>query len=450
MPWPESQKVHDQTTNIECNWPEKTKQQPCCSQLSQRVVWRLLELQYKRLGRLFRAGRIHGIRSLEEDVKSRIVAVACLSALLLWTGRTANAAQFNWKTGRAFQRALAGEFAVVNWPEGRRFRDQLVQLSERQRVAIFLDRRIDPDQSVSFSARQITFLELLNRLAAKVGATTLDIGSVIYIGPRDQVAGLTRIAQQRVREARALSSRADRRWLAKRPCRWERLARPRRLLERLAEEVGVTIDGIDKVPHDLWPQTSLPPLRWIDRMTLVLAGFGLTYQFVDQGDGVRPVPLPSHDPVTRLYQATSFPVAWERVAKQFPAAGIEHASGKIRFRGTPEEHERLRQLLSGTLPVGKTQQRSTKTVHSLRVSQQPVGAILKTIQQQLGLRLKFAAGVRDRLSTRVTFELENVPLDQLLEATLTPASLTFHRDGELIHIESANSKSRDQSGTAQP
>lgn len=341
----------------------------------------------------------------------------------------------NWRTGTGFQHALDNHFEIVTWPQGRRFRDQLEQLAQRQRVAIFLDRRIDPEQQVSCSARQITFAELLNHLAAKVDAVTVHIGSVIYIGPRDQVSGLSRVAEQRTREARALPGRGGRALLTKRSWGWEALAEPRRLLDELAEEARVSIHGTDGIPHDLWPRTKLPPLRWTDRLTLLLAGFGLTFELTEQGDVIQLVPLPKPELIVRSHDVTLSQTNWDRVARQFPRADIQRFPNRIEFRGTREEHKRLRELLSRPASPKSARPPRGKTVHSLRVTRQPIGAILKTIQEQLEVRLEFGASVREKLDTRVTFDLQNVSMDELLEATLTPGSLTFEREGDVVRIK---------------
>ena len=98
------------------------------------------------------------------------------------------------------------------------------------------------------------------------------------------------------------------------------------------------------------------------------------------------------------------------------------------------EHDRLKKLLTRQSGANHRSGSRTRTVHSLRVNQQPIGAILKTLERQLGLRLEYESGIEERLNTRVTFDLHDVPLDRLLDATLAPASLTFRRKGDVIQI----------------
>src|SRR5436190_8425722 len=57
----------------------------------------------------------------------------------------------SWKTGPAFRRQLDA-IENVAWPDSV-LRDGLVRLSQAYGVAVFLDRRIDPGQSVTLTVR---------------------------------------------------------------------------------------------------------------------------------------------------------------------------------------------------------------------------------------------------------------------------------------------------------
>ncbi len=339
-----------------------------------------------------------------------------------------------WKLDANFQRALASEFNVVNWPRGSSLRDGLQRLGRLRQVAIFLDRRIDPDQPVELIAKQVTLEELIGLLAAQGGAMPVQIGAVVYVGPRDAVAGLSAVAQRRARESRALPNHRSSALAMRRGWRWNALAEPRQLIAELAADAKVKLDGLDAIPHDLWPAVDLPPSSWTDRMTIVLAGFNLTFEFTDRGRGVRLVPLPPQRLVKRVYSATLPQMHWERIARQFPNADVDRSSNQISLQGTPEEHERLRSLLAQQPATQRQRRPRQRKVHSLRVSEQPIGAILKTLEQQLQLRLEYASGVQDKLHTRVSFDLNEVPLDRLLDATLAPAALTFQRKGDVVRI----------------
>ena len=50
------------------------------------------------------------------------------------------------------------------------------------------------------------------------------------------------------------------------------------------------MEGLEQIPHDLWPEVDLPPLKFAQAMSLSLAGFGLTYDYVQDGTAIRLTP----------------------------------------------------------------------------------------------------------------------------------------------------------------
>ncbi len=324
---------------------------------------------------------------------------------------------------------------MIDWPAGSPAREVLQRLSQLQGVAILVDRRLDPDTSIQLTASDITLAQLLTRVADQCAAVVSHVDCVVYIGPRDSTANLPQVARQRSREVRAMPSAAEAKFSVARSWQWEELSEPRELLRQLAQEANIQIEGLDTVPHDLWPAADLPPLSWTDRMTLVLAGFSLTFEWTDDVDRVRLVPWPTQTMVARAYPVTLSQVNLDQLAAQFPHARIEPTAGGIQLHGTQEEHDRLQQLLRQRAAGTRASSRGGTTVHTLRVSQQPIGAILKTLAQKLELRFEFAPNATESLETRVSFDVREVPLDKLLDATLAPAGLTHRRDGEVIRIE---------------
>ena len=340
-----------------------------------------------------------------------------------------------WNTGPAFHNALASQFSVVSLPPGSTLRDRLQRLSDQQRVAIFLDRRVDPDRSIELSARDITLEELLQRMAAQCGAGISYVGSVAYVGPRDKITGLSRESEQQARDARTSGGELAKSMMASRRWGWDDLAQPRDLIAQLAREADVTIEGIDRIPHDLWPGTELPPLRWTDRLTIVLAGFGLTYELDRSANVIRLVPFLPTPFSVRSYPAALSQMDWDRISQQFPEAKLERSVDGITLEGTREEHERLSKLLDKQKPRRRAKSSRGKQVHTLRViPAQPIGAILKSLEKHLQLRFVFESELQERLHTPVSFDLRDQPLEEILRATLAPASLTFSREGQVIRI----------------
>ncbi len=152
--------------------------------------------------------------------------LAVLVATLLSSGQRLAAAEVKWHTGTAFQRALRHTVGLT-WSETP-LRPALMQLARVQRVAIFLDRRVDPDQLVEFRTGEAPLEEVLQRLATSLDVGSTQLGSVVYIGPPETAAVLAATAERRRTEVKGLSSATRTRYLAMAAMQWEMLAEPRR------------------------------------------------------------------------------------------------------------------------------------------------------------------------------------------------------------------------------
>src|SRR5207244_7716994 len=83
-------------------------------------------------------------------------------------------------------------------------REGLDQLSRGYSVAMFLDRRIDPDQLVDYKARDTALESAVQQIAAAAHAETAAIGSVVYVGPRETASQLATMAAMRRQDVAGL------------------------------------------------------------------------------------------------------------------------------------------------------------------------------------------------------------------------------------------------------
>lgn len=138
---------------------------------------------------------------------------------------------------------------------------------------VIVDRRLDPDQLVTLTARGESVGEVLTRVAASIGASVDPLESSIRLVP----AGAAGLASQAERDTtvrmRRHPARARAALAEQQPWRWPAGARPRELVAAAAAEAGVTVTGLDQVPHDHFPAADLPPLSLTERLDLVLAHF---------------------------------------------------------------------------------------------------------------------------------------------------------------------------------
>ncbi|HBO44782.1 MAG TPA: hypothetical protein DD670_12805 [Planctomycetaceae bacterium] len=328
-------------------------------------------------------------------------------------------------------------------------RTALENLARQQEVFIWLDRRVDPGRPVSATAQDTPIREFLADVARREGLGLCVFGSVLYLGPSDSVATLRTLGELRRQDARVLPRAKSRRFLREEPMQWDDLAAPRDLLARLGEENQVEIVDLDRVVHDLWPAMRLPSLSLVDRLTLILAPFDLTFCVEDEGARIRLLPIPDQVFLTRRYPAGA---RREEVVERWKAASPESRirieGDEIVVEGRLEDHELLwghgrpsrRVERARAAPGGKG------TVERLRIDRlvfkdQPLEAIIRHLAGQFKLDLTLDADSLRRagvdLDQRVSLEITNATVDELFEKLLGPVGLTFVRDDSTLEIRAA-------------
>jgi len=221
---------------------------------------------------------------------------ATITVLLLLSSVAAEAAprQTPWLTGRALEHQLSNSRMTVH-QSGQTLRRVLTNLSLRaaapHRIALFLDRRVDPDQIVELKVKDVSLAELLNQLTTQHALKIARLGPVIYLAPGDKADRLAQLALEQRRELRKLPAARHRELVREKPARWDDLATPGEILHKITTEAKLTIENPETLPHDLWPAAELPPMAVADQLTLVLFGFELSYGIASDGSSVRIVPI---------------------------------------------------------------------------------------------------------------------------------------------------------------
>jgi hypothetical protein len=344
-----------------------------------------------------------------------------------------------WLTGDKL-RAQLDQKVGATW-EGDPFRRALTSLARSQRVAIVLDRRVDPDQKIELSFDDVRLEAALRLIASKKQIGTALVGSVIYLGPTPTAEKLRTLAALRKAEALRLSAAVRSRFLQLRPMRWDDLATPRDLLSALATESHLEIQALDRIPHDLWAAADLPAGNFIDRLTLIAGQFDLTFSIAKDGLSVRLVDMPESVEIERSYPlrgglAQRGKEIAMKLAELLPSAKIELAAEKLTVRGRAEDLDIVESYLSG-----RTTRQTTLTpgqkVYQLSVVK-PVGTLIKALGEKMDLNVRIdedaikAAGLS--LTTEVNVNVNNASADELLKAVLAPAGLTYERQGNAIEV----------------
>lgn len=316
-------------------------------------------------------------------------------------------------------------------------RQLLEQFDQTYQVATLLDRRIDPLQTVELAARNQPLGQALEQLARSIQAQVCPVETTLYIGPEHTAGRLaTQVAILR-QSAERLSPAARARWLAKRPLQWDELARPAELIQQLEEQLERPIQLSEQVVHDLWPGGQLPDLTLVARLSLVLAGFDASFEIQPDGSA-RVVPMPPRPQLTRRYPLPAARRgAVESLRQSFPQAQLSWRRGELTATGSIELHEQIEQLMQPTRAAPATRRpepRGAQKLYQLQVRQQTIAAIVQQIETSLGLQFQVPPELTSRLQQRVSLDIQDATLDQLLGHLFGAADLAFERQGNVVRV----------------
>jgi len=138
---------------------------------------------------------------------------------------------------------------------------------------VILDRRIDPQIPVTFTARGEPLRTVLDRVATAADAAVDELDATLRIVPQSVAGQAAAGDARRRREIAALPPALRRRLAPAEPWQWPAGARPRDLLAGLAAAAGLDVAGLDAIPHDHFPAADLPAVSVAERFDLVLAHF---------------------------------------------------------------------------------------------------------------------------------------------------------------------------------
>ena len=332
--------------------------------------------------------------------------------------------------------AFRSKLGTNSW-QGQSLRRAIRNLTASEEIAIVLDRRVDPDQTID------TTLEgsLDRRLTVLAGQLQLGvclIDQVVYLGPPGLTRRLATVIEIKRSEVRKASTELARQLARSQPFGWQDLDTPRELIDRLGREAEIRIDGLEKVPHDLWAGNQLPPLSVAKRLSLVLAGFDLTFQVDSDPVRLRLVSLPPQPAITRRYPVRVNRALTARLQRDFPRVALSRTGSRTVVTGPLEAHQQLRRWLSGDAPppsqtVPIDAQRLV--FEKLTLRNVPAEQALAAICRQAGWSLVFDPRVGQQRRKLINLVGERVPLTRALDDVLQQAGLRCELEGKQLRIE---------------
>ena len=375
--------------------------------------------------------------------------IACTAAWLGLAGLPANAQPSSegktateWYSGKRLRDSLAqpGNCLWQNTP----LRTALESFARARHVAVMIDRRVDPSQLVNLTLTNSTGDDILEQVARSRDLGFCFFGPVAYFGPLSTTRRLRTVGELRREEIRGLRPGIARKFLASKRSGWSDLATPRDLLSELAAENRFEISGIERMPHDLWAASDLPPLAVSDRLTLILAQFDLTFDVAADGSSIALVPMPETPVLVRNHPGGRHPESLvSQWSKRAPDCRFKVVGGRVYVQGRLEDHELI--AASQRPTARKAPQTRPLELDRMRfktnVPNQPLDKVLTQFAAQLELELRLDRGAFESAGVSpeqtISFSVTDATFDQLMDAIVGPAGCTWRREGKLLEVRPA-------------
>ncbi len=340
-------------------------------------------------------------------------------------------AETPWLADSRLKARLQQEVSVT-W-SGRAIRDALDRFSQSYEIATMLDRRVDPSGKLDIAITDQPIASVLEAIAGERQVEFTWLRNVAYLGPPETVRVLQTLVALRSDDVGKLP--AERRSVLRttRPLAWQKLTTPRDVLQQIARDYELQLTNPETCPHDLWPAVSLPPLSAVEQLSIVCAGFDLTFRFDPSGKFLQLGPRPENPFVDRTYQLKDRETiySWARVAAE---AQIKRSGNRVVVRGRIEDHQRIAALRRGERvavsdPSRKKQtsgDTTNKKLYSGKITAR-IGPLLQTLASQNNLQLQLDQAAIDEagidMQQIISLEITDVTLDELFEKVTTEAGL---------------------------
>lgn len=351
-----------------------------------------------------------------------------------------------WLTGEPLENKLSSATSVTF--TGVPLREELTKFSRHEGIGLFIDRRVDPQTQISFNEANLTFEQVLWKLAEHHSLGICQLGEIYYIGPQDVAKTLPLLWFEMKAETTKLRRRSKVKWDSRRPVQWPLLNEPAVTLAALAKDHQFAVlaptklipqvqnrwsqvDGEPAIPHDVWPEILLPDLPVDEQLALLVVGFGLWFQRGNDGTEVQLIDFPSKQ---RGQLAWNGPPevrkGLTKLKQQFPDVQFSMKGKTLVANGTAGD------LVAATrwLVSQRTARQGAVQMYSLKTNatrQQ----ILAAVCQRLNGTLEFAPELARTMDERVELSVDKVALDELVRQTLDGTNLKFRWQSKTLIVE---------------
>lgn len=347
-------------------------------------------------------------------------------------------------SGPKLQAAL-GEPLLATF-RNREIRDLLSSLGHNRKLSLLLDRRIDPERKIQLKFRNEPLEDALRQICDLVQAELKLVGNVLYIGPAPSASKIRTLVALRSQELAAMSLAKERRrqlsahgWIA-----WNDLDSPRDVVRQLADRHELSIEGAERIPHDLWAGAALAETSLVEALSLVLIQFDLTFAWKEKAEGIEIVPVPESPHFEKSYSVRGSPAeTLRRWTEKIPDLDGSVQGAKIVVRGTAERHEEVDRLID---PRKGKRAPSTKPsapvpLSNRRFSIQFRNGSARALMRELedsGIDFQYreqsldALGIDLDAPLKIAIDMEKATAQELFTAVFGPLGLKVQLDGTTV------------------
>ena len=371
--------------------------------------------------RIFRLGELTKLQML--------VFVALFSAI----SHSANAKQdsVQWRTGGELRRA--SRVAISGTWTDTPLRQLLQQISKRQRISLFIDRRVDPNRNVNLDARNLTWEQLLLEIGKQHSYFFCRLDDVYYFGPRQVCVTLPDVYENLRTELRERRQELRVNWLTASSANWPRLSQPRQLLQAIGQQHGVELYSDDQVAHDLWNEFSSPPIPLALQAILLTSGFGKTIVVSKTGQKLKIVDYPKVDECSWRVEHLEDARAVIREIKS-DHTEIEMQAVTRRRSELSGKTDVLYLAIVALIGEQSALQGRGPVTFSLEL-RSTRGSALATMAQQLNVEFDYQPDAAEALAEFVELNFKDATAEEIIQGVVAGSGLSYQLDSKQLKIK---------------
>ena len=295
-----------------------------------------------------------------------------------------------------------------------------------------MDRRVDGSQTIDFSVNNVSLEECLWRLCEQLELGVCRVDDVYYVGPRVAVANLNEQVAALKKQVDAADRTSRRRWERAEPLTIERLAQPRMLVQTACDALNVSLLNADAIPFDLWDRAYLPATESATKLSLLLVGFGKSFELDQELGQMRLIDFPNRELVTRVFQlGENVKAGANLIEGEMPDVQLEKKSRSLIVTTSAEKSLRVHRLLV-SLQEPEVAELSRQVFTLTTINKR--GAILATIANQIERKFSFEPHQVELLNQRIELDLKDASIETVLAAALEGSGLEYRITSENLEI----------------